>query len=158
MIASPDALDRFLAAQATAYEAALRELQAGAKRGHWMWFIFPQHHALGRSSTARLYGLAGTAEAAAYWQHPVLGERLRTCVKAMNQHTHRSAEQVLGPIDALKFRSCLTLFLAVAPQGEGLKKALAHFYDGVADELTLALTARDGGASATTPWPQQGPG
>lgn len=128
--------ERFLDAQEDIYETVTRELRAGAKRSHWMWFIFPQLAALGRSDTAKLYGLADTAEAAAYAAHPVLGARLRECVGILNGVEGRSAEQILGFPDVLKYRSCLTLFWR-ATESEIFHAGLARYYDGVEDELTL---------------------
>ena len=107
-------LERFVAAQDPVFDTVRQELAAGAKRTHWMWFIFPQLRALGRSGTARHYGLAGLAEARAYLADPVLGPRLLECVGLMNQISGRTALQVLSSPDDLKFRSCLTLFRAVS--------------------------------------------
>ena len=109
----PYDLARFVEAQAGGvYETALAELQAGQKRSHWMWFIFPQHRDLGRSPTAKYYGLSGADEAAAYLAHPVLGPRLRTCFAAIRTHLDagKNAEAILGPIDALKFKSSAEIF------------------------------------------------
>jgi uncharacterized protein (DUF1810 family) len=95
------------------YEQALAELEAGRKHSHWMWFIFPQHRDLGRSATAKYYGLSGADEARAYLQHPLLGERLRACCRAILPHLQREpAEAILGPIDALKLRSSMEIFSA----------------------------------------------
>jgi uncharacterized protein (DUF1810 family) len=114
-------LDRFVQAQAGGvYEQALAELQAGRKRSHWMWFIFPQHRDLGRSATAKYYGLSGVDEARAYAEHPLLGERLRTCARAILPHLAvESPESILGPIDALKLGSSMEIFAAAVP-GEPL--------------------------------------
>jgi uncharacterized protein (DUF1810 family) len=94
------------------YEAALAELRAGRKQGHWMWFIFPQHRDLGRSGTAKFYGLSGAGEAAAYLAHPLLGPRWRECVAAVEGHLAdgTSAETIFGDLDAMKFRSSLDIF------------------------------------------------
>lgn len=132
-------LDRFVQAQEGVYETVLDELRRGSKRTHWIWFVFPQLRALGRSGTARHYGLENLDEAAAYWAHPTLGPRLRECVETMLQVQGKSAVTILGDIDALKFRSCLTLFLAVAPSDRSLQAALARFYAGEPDSLTLDL-------------------
>jgi uncharacterized protein (DUF1810 family) len=119
--ADPFNLDRFLAAQAGGvYEQALAELREGRKRSHWMWFIFPQHADLGRSSTARYYGLSGVEEARAYAGHPVLGDRLRECARAVLPHlSARRPEAILGPIDSLKLRSSMAIFAEAVP-GEDL--------------------------------------
>ncbi len=121
MSGDPFNLDRFVAAQADGiYEQALAELGEGRKRSHWMWFIFPQHRDLGRSSTAKFYGLSGIDEARAYAAHPLLGERLRICTEAILPHLRMSSpEQILGPVDALKLRSSMEIFAASVP-GEPL--------------------------------------
>jgi len=101
-------LQRFVDAQAGGvYERALAELHAGQKRSHWMWFIFPQHRDLGRSPTAKFYGLSGEAEARAYLEHPVLGPRYRECVAAVRAQLEvgRNLEAIFGDLDAMKFRS-----------------------------------------------------
>jgi uncharacterized protein (DUF1810 family) len=109
----PYNLARFVEAQAGGvFETALAELQAGQKRSHWMWFIFPQHRDLGKSPTAKYYGLSGTEEAAAYLANPLLGARLRECFAAIRTHldSGKSAEAILGPIDALKLKSSAEIF------------------------------------------------
>lgn len=121
-------LHRFHEAQAGTYATALAELQAGRKRSHWMWFIFPQLASLGRSGTAKFYGIADLEEARAYLADPVLGPRLIACAEAMLQHPDRSAEDILGPVDALKLRSSATLFEAAGAQVMG--RVLATFYGG----------------------------
>ena len=110
----PD-LSRFLEAQHDVYATALDELREGDKQTHWMWFIFPQLQVLGRSRMALHYGIAGLAEAKAYLAHPILGPRLIECTQAMLMHGNQSAHTILGQIDALKLRSCLTLFARAAP-------------------------------------------
>jgi uncharacterized protein (DUF1810 family) len=132
-------LRRFTAAQETAWPAALAELKAGCKQGHWMWFIFPQIAGLGASPMAMYYAIGSTAEARAYLAAPLLGARLREGVTAMLAHRGRSAEAILGGIDALKFRSCLTLFEAVADDPALYAEALDAFYAGERDVRTLAL-------------------
>ncbi|HEY7806744.1 MAG TPA: DUF1810 domain-containing protein [Croceibacterium sp.] len=133
-----EGLERFVQAQRSGYEQALAELQAGAKRTHWMWFIFPQIAGLGRSSTARFYAIADAVEASAYLAHAVLGPRLRECTEAMLGWAGRnSAEAILGPIDAVKFVSSMTLFDAVADGDEPYARALAAFNHGERDPLTL---------------------
>jgi len=124
MSASDDPFDlqRFINAQAGGiFEDALAELEAGCKQSHWMWFIFPQHRDLGRSPTAKFYGLAGPAEAHAFAVHPLLGPRLRKCSRAILRHLRegRSAEAILGPVDAMKLRSSMEIF-AAATAGEPL--------------------------------------
>jgi len=132
-------LQRFVDAQDGVFETALAELRAGAKRSHWMWFVFPQLAGLGHSPTARFYAIRSLAEARAYLDHPLLGTRLTQCVEAILPHAgHRSAEAILGSVDALKLRSSLTLFELVAPH-DIFAKALDAFFGGEPDERTLAL-------------------
>ena len=138
-------LSRFLRAQAPIYAAALSELEAGRKRTHWMWFIFPQLAGLGRSEKARFYGVAGLAEAQAYLADPVLGPRLLECASAVLKHGDRTAYEIFGSPDDLKFRSCMTLFEFAAPDEPVFGQALGAFYAGERDPATLALLARTGG-------------
>jgi uncharacterized protein (DUF1810 family) len=134
-------LQRFVDAQDGIYETALAELHAGRKRTHWMWFILPQLRGLGRSEMARFYGITGLEEAKAYLAHPLLGPRLRECVEALLLHAgRRSAEEILGPVDAMKLRSCLTLFES-AGGGELFTRGLQLFFNGTADAKTLSLLA-----------------
>lgn len=132
-------LARFVTAQQDVHVQALAELRAGRKQSHWMWFIFPQLAGLGHSPTARFYALASAAEARAYLANPLLGDRLREAVAAMLAHRGRRPEDILGGIDALKFRSSMTLFQAVADDPAPFAEALAAFYDGARDERTLEL-------------------
>jgi uncharacterized protein (DUF1810 family) len=132
-------LARFIDAQAGSWPAALAELRAGRKQSHWMWFIFPQLAGLGTSPMAVRYAIDSAAEARAYLAAPLLGARLREGVTAMLAHRGRSAEAILGGIDALKFRSCLTLFEAVADDPALYAEALDAFYAGERDVRTLAL-------------------
>ena len=138
----PHNLQRFVDAQDGVYETALAELRAGAKRSHWMWFVFPQLAGLGHSPTARFYAIRSLDEARAYLEHPLVGTRLRQCVEAILPHAgRRSAEAILGSIDALKLRSSLTLFDLVAPH-DVFAEALDAFFGGEPDERTLALIGR----------------
>lgn len=108
------------------FEQALAELRAGTKRSHWMWFIFPQHRDLGRSPTSRHFGLVGIDEARAYLAHPLLGQRLRTCCRSILPHlTDKSAEDILGPVDALKLRSSMQIFSEAAPDEPIFRDVLA---------------------------------
>lgn len=117
MADDPYHLDRFVAAQAGGvYEQALAELDDGHKRSHWMWFIFPQHRDLGRSSTAKFYGLTGIEEARAYAAHPLLGARLRQAARAILPHlAERSPQSILGAVDALKLNSSMDIFAEAVP-------------------------------------------
>ena len=135
----PDSLDRFVRAQEQGYSTALAELRAGFKRTHWIWFVLPQLRGLGQSHMAQIYGLSNREEAAAYARHPVLGPRLVECVNAILAHAGRSAADILGDIDAMKFRSCLTLFIEAAPDEPCFKNALNVFYEGQPDTATLHL-------------------
>jgi len=138
---SPDpfALQRFVDAQRPVYAQVCAELAAGAKTSHWMWFVFPQLKALGRSATAQHYGLASRAEALAYWRHPLLGARLAECSTLVLNTRGRSAMQIFGAVDAMKLRSCMTLFEAVATDAPVFAQVIDRFHDGQRDPLTLAL-------------------
>ena len=139
MAAKDYELERFVAAQVPVIEAVRQELRAGRKRSHWMWFVFPQLKGLGMSSMAQHYGIASLDEARAYLAHPVLGPRLRECCDLMLAVPGRSAHEILGSPDDLKFRSCLTLFALAAPGEEVFARCLDRFYGGEADPRTLAL-------------------
>ncbi|MBR0552935.1 DUF1810 domain-containing protein [Stakelama marina] len=133
-----DSLDRFVDAQRSTYDRALAELRAGRKTSHWMWFVFPQIAGLGRSETAQSYAIADAAEARAYLAHPVLGPRLVEATDAMLIHAgNRSAKAILGDIDAMKLRSSMTLFDAVAEEGQPFARCLDAFYGGARDVATL---------------------
>lgn len=135
----PHNLNRFLEAQGTIYESALGELRTGFKQSHWMWFIFPQLRGLGRSSTAQFYGIASDDEGRSYLEHRTLGHRLNECVEAvLLWEGRRSAEQILGAVDAMKLRSSLTLFDALDPNSL-FAAGLNAFFVGERDEQTLAL-------------------
>jgi uncharacterized protein (DUF1810 family) len=136
---SPHNLERFVRAQQRTYQQALTELRAGAKESHWMWFVFPQLRELGQSPISREFGISGRDEAAAYAEHPVLGPRLVECVNTVLRHAGRSAAEILGEIDALKFRSCLTLFMQVSDKEPCFRRALVVFYGGEPDRLTLDI-------------------
>jgi uncharacterized protein (DUF1810 family) len=136
-VSDPFDLERFVGAQdGGVYEQALRELRAGAKRGHWMWFVFPQVAGLGRSSTAQHYALAGLEEARAYLAHPVLGPRLVECAQALLELSGRDPVRVLGSVDAVKLRSSMTLFEAAAPDERVFAEVLERWFDGERDEAT----------------------
>ena len=135
----PINLDRFAQAQAKDYASALAELRAGKKVTHWIWYVLPQLKGLGTSSRATFYGMRSPNEACAYLAHPVLGPRLTETVATMNTPCGLSAAHILGPVDAAKFRSCLTLFLSVDPGNAVFREALDKYFAGVQDERTLAL-------------------
>ena len=137
--AAPHDLQRFVAAQQPVYGAVVEELARGAKRSHWMWFVFPQLAGLGRSATARHYGIASEAEARAYWRHPLLGPRLKECTALVLAVEGKSALQILGAPDDSKFRSSMTLFEWVAPDEPAFGRALVKYFGGVRDGATLGL-------------------
>ena len=128
---------RFLSAQQGVYEQVVDELKAGRKRTHWMWFIFPQLASLGRSSTARFYGLESLADARAYGRHAVLGPRLRECCALVLSIDGRTPTQILGSPDDLKLCSCVTLFEAADPADPVFSAVLGKLYGGRRDALTL---------------------
>ena len=130
-------LERFVTAQAPVWPAVRAELQAGRKQTHWMWFVFPQLAVLGRSGMARHYGLSGLEEAKAYLAHPVLGPRLRECCDILLQLQGPTALEIFGSIDAMKLRSCLTLFMQASPEDAVFREGLRKYYDGAPDPLTL---------------------
>lgn len=133
-------LERFVAAQdAAGWDGILAELRRGRKSGHWIWFVFPQLRGLGFSTMADRYGLAGIDEARAYLAHPVLGPRLHQAVSLLVAHSDRTAVEMLGEIDAMKFRSSLTLFQAASAEAGVFGEALRQFYDGAEDPLTRRM-------------------
>lgn len=133
-----DTLDRFVAAQAGVFDQALAELRAGAKRSHWMWFVFPQIAGLGRSETARFYAIRDGDEARAYLGHPLLGPRLHAATDIVIA-APGSADAIFGTVDAVKLRSSLTLFAAVADDAQPFDRGLARFFGGNPDPATLRL-------------------
>jgi uncharacterized protein (DUF1810 family) len=133
----PFALERFVEAQAPVIEDVLAELRSGRKRTHWMWFVFPQIAGLGGSAMAVRYAIGSPSEARAYFAHPVLGARLRECVRLVIA-ARRSLTEVFGPPDDMKFRSCVTLFAAVAPDEAVFAEAIDRCCSGVKDAATLA--------------------
>jgi uncharacterized protein (DUF1810 family) len=130
-------LERFVRAQGGGvYEQALRELRDGAKRSHWMWFVFPQVAGLGHSPTAQRYAVSGLAEAHAYLAHPVLGPRLVEASQALLELSGRDPVRVLGSTDAMKLRSSMTLFEAAAPDERVFGEVLERYFGGERDEAT----------------------
>ena len=134
-------LDRFVSAQAGVYEGVLDELRRGRKTGHWIWFIFPQVAGLGSSSMSQHYAIGSLDEARAYLAHPVLGTRLRECAGIVLEIQGRTASDIFGSLDAMKVRSCMTLFHRAAPDEPVFAQVLERFYGGVADEATDARLA-----------------
>ena len=132
-------LQRFVDAQAPVYADVLDELRAGKKATHWMWFIFPQLKELGRSAIAKEYGITSLAEAVAYLEHPLLGQRLLECTGLMLAARGKSVLEILGSPDDLKFRSCMTLFMAARPDLPFWQAALDQYFGGEADAATVSL-------------------
>lgn len=139
-------LHRFVDAQAPVYAQALAELRRGRKESHWMWFVFPQLAGLGRSGMTRFYAIGSLDEARAYLAHPLLGPRLGECTAAVLLHPEQSAEAIFGSIDAMKFRSSMTLFEAASDGAGTFGQAIDSFFGGTRDAATLALLAGEGPA------------
>ena len=139
-------LEKFIEAQGPVYGQALAELTAGRKTSHWIWYVLPQHVELGRSQRAIQYGITDLDQARRYLRDPVLGPRLRACVEAVLPHSKKTAFEIFGSPDDMKFRSCLTLFEAAAENEEDsalFGRALDLFYDGLRDDRTLSLLSTD---------------
>ena len=132
-------MQRFIQAQENDYQTALAEVRVGYKCSHWMWYIFPQLKGLGFSSTAQYYGINGRVEAMAYLKHPILGARLREITSVLLILEGKSAVEIFGRTDAMKLRSCMTLFNAVDNGDELFQKVLDKYYNGQPDEKTLAM-------------------
>ena len=134
----PYDLNRFVQAQAADYARALSELQAGEKRSHWMWYVFPQIDGLGQSPMSRRYSIKSATEAKAYLEHPILGARLRECFTVLNGLRERSAHEIFGSPDDMKLRSCATLFAQVS--GEKIfTDVIEEYFDGEQDDQTVRL-------------------
>jgi uncharacterized protein (DUF1810 family) len=131
-------LQRFISAQQPVYQTVLTELKSGRKQSHWIWFIFPQVDGLGRSSTAHQYAIKSRAEAIAYLATPVLAARLIECTKAVLAVPDKSAHEIFGSPDDMKFHSSMTLFDAV-DGGDLYAKALERFYGGKRDTATVDI-------------------
>ncbi len=135
----PDNRERFTSAQEPVYDDVLEELRRGRKTSHWMWFIFPQLAGLGRSETSRYYAIGSRDEASAYLADPVLGARLRECAEAVLATDGRTAEEIFGPIDAVKLRSSMTLFHRAAPSEPAFTLVLERYFGGNPDPATDEL-------------------
>ena len=131
-------LERFVSAQTPIIERAMDELRVGRKRSHWMWFVFPQIAGLGRSVMADYYAIANLDEARAYLAHPLLGPRLKTCTELVLAATGKSAHDIFGSPDDLKFSSSMTLFDVAAPNEKLFRSALEKYFGGEGDALTLS--------------------
>lgn len=131
-------LQRFVTAQNPIYERVRGELARGRKRSHWMWFIFPQIGGLGHSAMSVRYAISSLEVARAYLNHPVLGARLRECTGLVLAVDGKSAYEILGSPDDMKFRSCMSLFAHAAPDEQMFRNALATYFDGKEDAETVA--------------------
>lgn len=154
-MADPFALERFVQAQEPLIADIRRELSAGRKRSHWMWFVFPQLRALGRSPTAQHYGIASLAEAQAYMAHPVLGPRLVECAGLVLAVERRSAHEIFGSPDDMKLRSSMTLFAGAAPDTPVFGEVLRRYYNSEPDPKTIELLPQDV-RGAVSAWPGNG--
>lgn len=132
-------LQRFVEAQSRCYADVLAELRVGRKASHWMWFVFPQLRGLGRSAMADRFGIESEDEAVAYLEHPLLGERLHECTALVLAIEGRTATEIFGTPDDLKFHSSMTLFASVAPGEPVFAAAVARYFDGVMDAQTLRM-------------------
>jgi uncharacterized protein (DUF1810 family) len=130
-------LERFVEAQAPVYSTVIKELKAGRKASHWMWFIFPQLAGLGRSAAAREFAIASADEAAAYLAHPLLGARLRECSALVAAIDDKAVGDIFAPPDDLKFHSSMTLFAEIAPDEAVFQDCINKFFDGELDEATV---------------------
>jgi uncharacterized protein (DUF1810 family) len=141
----PGGLERFVAAQdrADTLATAVAELRAGAKRSHWMWFVFPQIAGLGHSPMAQRYAIASLQEARAYLAHPVLGPRLTECARIVFELEGKTAQDVFGGIDAMKLRSSMTLFARADPANPVFGQVLDAYFGGVPDDATERLLGAD---------------
>lgn len=134
-----NSLDRFLEAQERMYATALKEIKAGKKRTHWMWYIFPQLRGLGKSNMSYVYGINGIEEAKEYLKHPILSARLKEISEALLEHKDKSAYDILGDIDNMKLQSCMTLFALISKESSVFHQVLECFYDGEFDKTTSIL-------------------
>ena len=132
-------LSRFIKAQEYDYPTALEEIRAGRKRSHWIWYIFPQHKSLGRSYTAKLYGIEDLGEARAYLANDLLRERLLEISRALLELPNQPVRAIMGSPDDMKLRSCMTLFQLAEPTCDVFQKVLDKFFGGEPDERTIEL-------------------
>ena len=138
-------LQRFVDAQDAVFEQVRSELRKGRKHSHWMWFIFPQIEGLGHSALASSFAISSRPEAEAYWNHAILGPRLRECTQLVNQVDGRSIEQIFGYPDDLKFRSSMTLFAHATSDTQVFHDAIEKYFAGKFDPLTLERLEREKG-------------
>jgi len=138
-MADKDELDRFVNAQRGNYEIALEEVKNGLKRSHWMWYVFPQIHGLGFSSTAQFYAIKDLQEAADYLGHPTLGARLLQICELLIRQQSTNASKIFGHPDDLKLHSSMTLFAEIEGAHPIFEKVLEKFFSGEKDDKTLAI-------------------
>ena len=136
-------LDRYLEAQKYSYAQALSEIQRGYKQSHWMWYIFPQIKGLGFSSTSAYYAIQSLDEVKAYLNHPVLKENLLEITNALLQHKEKSASEIFGGTDALKLKSCMTLFHIADPDNPVFTQVLQYYFQGNLDEKTIEILKKN---------------
>ena len=136
-MSDPFNLERFTSAQDPVYDEVISELRRGRKAGHWMWFVFPQILGLGGSWMSQADAISSRAEAEAYLAHPILGPRLIECTRLVTSANRSSIHEILGSVDALKFRSSMTLFAEVANDPAVFREALQRYFEGHPDQLTL---------------------
>lgn len=139
---STGSLERFIQAQNGLYDEIVRELKGGKKVGHWMWYVFPQIAGLGQSATAKFYAIQDPGEAHRYLLHPILGERLLECTKIVLSLKNKSALEIFGDIDAMKFRSSMTLFVSVAGSDSVYQHAIDKYFDGAPDQRTQNILSK----------------
>jgi len=151
-------LDRFVTAQERVYGQVLAELRRGEKTGHWIWFVFPQISGLGHSPMSERYAIQSLDEARAYLAHPVLGPRLHECARLVLDVPGRTAAQILGPLDAMKLRSCMTVFHRAAPDDLLFTRVLERHYGGVPDAATEARLTDGQRVTAARPAADAGAG
>lgn len=136
-------LSRFIQAQQTHYETALREIRNGRKQSHWMWFIFPQLRGLGRSTTSEYYGIIDLEEARAFLRHPYLGKNLREITSALLSLDSQDAREVMGWPDCMKLKSSMTLFVHASEDDKVFQDVLEKYYQGREDRKTLQMLGMD---------------
>jgi len=136
-------VDRFIQAQAPVWESVVTELESGQKLTHWSWFVFPQIQGLGESAMSKKFAISSLEEALVYWRHPVLGPRLRRCLEIMlSHHRCRTPVEILGPVDAMKLRACLTLFEMACHTEYVFAKALILLFQNEKDRKTIEILSK----------------